>query len=107
MTDLSFAPAARRAPAVLPVTPKAPRATLARLRVVADICPQVFLRTLGLIAQRDIVPLSMAFERRATRLHFEFELEGLSDQASEMLAAKVAELVRVRSARWVGTRKRS
>jgi hypothetical protein len=107
MTDLSFAPVAGRVPSVPPASPKAPRAALARLKVVAGICPQVFLRTLGLIAQRDIVPLSMAFERRATRLHFEFELEGLSDQASEMLAAKVAELVRVRSAHWVRARKRS
>lgn len=84
---------------------KARRADLARLQVVADICPQVFLRTLGLIAQHDIVPLSIAFERRARHLRFAFEIENLSERAAAILAAKVVQLVRVRSARWISPRR--
>lgn len=93
--------AAGRAAMVL----KAPRSDLARLEVVADICPQVFLRTLGLVAQRDVVPLSILFECSARRLRFEIEIGGLSERDAEILAAKVRALIRVRSARWVRSRR--
>lgn len=80
---------------------KAPRAMIRRLKVVTEICPQVFLRTLDLMAQRGIVPLSINYEQRRTRLYFEIEVEGVSEAIAATLAAKVAEFVRVRSARWV------
>lgn len=87
-------------------SPKIPRAALARLDVVADICPQVFLRTLGMIAQRDIVPVAMHFEQTSRSLRFAIEVEGLGDQQAAILVAKIAELVRVRSARWARPRRR-
>ena len=102
-SDARVAVSANKAAAI---PPKAQRADLARLKVVADICPQVFMRTLGLIAQRDMVPLSMSFEQRRTRLHFEIEIGGLSGHSADILVAKVGEQVRVRSARLIWSRKR-
>ena len=84
---------------------KIPRVRLVRLDVIADICPQVLLRTLGLIAQRDIVPFAISFERTAQRLRFAIEIEALGSAQADILVAKVRELVRVRSARWVKARR--
>ena len=83
---------------------KVPRHRVARLVVVADICPQVFLRVLGLLAQRDIVPLSIRFDHRPRSLRFEIDvnLRGAAD--AEIIAAKVGTIVRVRSARWASCR---
>ncbi|TZG25759.1 hypothetical protein [Sphingomonas montanisoli] len=83
---------------------KVPRAALARLCVTANICPQVLLRTLGLIAQRDIIPLGIAFERGPRRLRYLIDIEGLSPHHADILASKVSALVRVRSVRWVRPR---
>lgn len=89
------------APVRVATPPKSPRRDLARLQVVAEICPQVFLRTLGLIAHRGIMPLSMTFERSPRRMRFEIEVEGLPEPDAASLAAKVVGLVHVRSVRWL------
>jgi hypothetical protein len=80
---------------------KLSRDQIARLKVTTDICPQVFSRVMGLFAQRDILPIAMCFERRARSLRFEIAVASLDTQHIGPLAAKVVELVRVRSARWV------
>ena len=83
---------------------KTPRASLARLRVEAHLCPQVMMRVLGLIAQQAIVPATIQFERRARSVRFEIEVDGLSDQSAQILLEKVRMIVTVRNARFVGRR---
>jgi len=58
------------------------------------------LRVLGLLAQRDIVPLSMRFEHRPRSLRFEIDVDLRATAHAEIIAAKVGTIVRVRSARW-------
>lgn len=83
---------------------KAPQDSLARLRVEAQLCPQVMMRVLGLIAQQAIVPATIQFERRARTVRFEIGVNGLSDQSEQTLLEKVRMIVSVRDARFVGRR---
>ena len=101
MTMTASSRDARRVSAAQPSN-KSPRSQIARLRVTTDICPQVFSRVLGLIAQQDIVPVAMNFEHRARSLRFEIAVAGLAPHPAALIAAKVGEMVRVRSARWDG-----
>lgn len=87
------------ASARFPRASKAPRDRLTRLEVEAEICPQVLLRTLGLIAQHSLVPLTIDFEQRDAGLWFEIEVEGLRDNQAATLLSRVETLVMVRSAR--------
>ncbi|MBC9034037.1 hypothetical protein IAG41_16740 [Sphingomonas sp. JC676] len=84
---------------------KQPRNTLARLRVEAQLCPQVMMRVLGLIAQQAIVPATIQFERRTRSVRFEIAVDGLSDHSAEILLEKVRMIVTVRNARFVGRRR--
>lgn len=84
---------------------KAPRNALARLRVEAQLCPQIMMRVLGLIAQQAIVPAAIQFERRARSVRFEIDLDGLSEQSAQILLEKVRMIVTVRDARFVGRRR--
>ena len=80
---------------------RAPRRRVARLVVVADICPQVYLRVLGLLAQRDVVPLSMRFDHRPRSLRFEIDVEQHVAGQADIIAAKAGAIVSVRSVRWL------
>lgn len=75
-----------------------PRDRLIRLKVCANICPQVLLRVLGLISQHAYVPFTIAAKRRPRTQIFIIEMEGPSDQRAAILLAKVKSIIMVRSA---------
>lgn len=82
-----------------PVQSKAPRERLVRLAVEADPCPQVFLRTLGFVAQQALIPLSIGYECKEEMLRFEIIVDDLSERAADTLLHRVCNLVTVREAK--------
>jgi hypothetical protein len=74
---------------------------LVRLLVSTDICPQVLLRVLGLVAQHGAIPWSTSFERRRRSLFIEIEFDAASPERAEMLLHKVRAIPTVRSARTI------
>jgi len=78
---------------------KTPRDRLARLTVISEVCPQVVLRVLGLIAQQGRLPLSIAVERRARSQQLIVVLDDFAEHQAAILVEKVRTIVMVRSAR--------
>lgn len=74
-------------------------ARVTRFDVTADLCPQVLLRILGLVAQHSLVPLGVSVRRRMDRLDASIRVTGLSPHAADVLLAKIAAIVAVREAR--------
>lgn len=72
---------------------------LVRLRVSADICPQVLLRVLGLVAQHGAIPWSTSFEQRPRTLHVEVLFDIQNRDRAEILLRKVQAIPTVRLAR--------
>lgn len=87
------------APSPAQSTLKVRREDIVRLTVETEICPQVLLRVLGLLAQRCIVPLTMEAQRSADGMRLEVDMELPADGDSETLTAKIEAIVMVRSAR--------
>lgn len=83
----------------LPYAGKVPRHRLVSLTVDTAICPQVTLRVLGVLAQRSLVPLAIAAERRSRSMRLVIELDTLADADAELLVAKVEAIVMVRRAK--------
>lgn len=79
---------------------KVSRERLARLEVETAICPQVLLRVLGLLAQRWIVPFTIAATRRDEFIALVVEMEALPSDQAEALVAKIEAIMMVRSARF-------
>ncbi|OJU20174.1 MULTISPECIES: hypothetical protein [unclassified Sphingomonas] len=77
---------------------KVPRERIVTLSVAADLCPQALLRVLGLIAQHNILPLSIAAERLEGVQHFAVDVDNLPDHALAVLLAKIEAIVAVQSA---------
>jgi hypothetical protein len=77
-----------------------PRGHALMLRVLAEPCPQVLLRVLGLSAQLDRIPLRVRTRCEGTVQRFTIALDGLSEHQSQVLLAKVQAIVTVRSARY-------
>ncbi|MBX3563606.1 MAG: hypothetical protein KF730_03410 [Sphingomonas sp.] len=91
-------PARAAAPSHVPSV-KVPRERVVRLAVETEICPQVLLRVLGLLAQRWIVPLTISAQRSDESMRLEVEIEVPADGDYASLVAKIEEVVMVRSAR--------
>lgn len=70
-----------------------------RLSVTADLCPQITLRVLGLLAQRSIIPATIAVTRRPRSLLLAIEFAPADAQQSAAMLAKIEALVGVRRAR--------
>ncbi|KQM17231.1 hypothetical protein ASE73_09630 [Sphingomonas sp. Leaf24] len=70
-----------------------------RLSVTADLCPQITLRILGLLAQRSIIPVTIAVTRRPRSLAMVVVFVPADAQQSAVLLAKIEALVGVRRAR--------
>jgi len=70
-----------------------------RLSVTADLCPQITLRVLGLLAQRSIIPASIIVTGRPRSLLLVILLARDHAQQGAVLLAKVEALVGVRRAR--------
>jgi acetolactate synthase regulatory subunit len=89
------------APHALSVVPKVPRERLIRLDVEADLCPQVLLRVLGLVAQQWLIPLTITARSASDSIAIEVELDGaaLSAERAEVLLYKIEAIVSVREAR--------
>ncbi|MCW6534020.1 hypothetical protein [Sphingomonas lycopersici] len=77
---------------------KVPRERIVTLSVAADLCPQALPRVLGLIAQHNILPLSIAAKRREAVQHFAVDVDNPPDQALAVLLAKIEAIVAVQSA---------
>jgi hypothetical protein len=75
---------------------------LNRFEVIADLCPQVLLRILGLIAQNSLIPVNLVCERRGDHLHARIALDGLPPARAEILLAKIATIVTVRDVLPIG-----
>ena len=56
---------------------------------------------LGLLAQRDVAPLSMRFDHRPRSLRFEIDVEQHVAGQADIIAAKAGAIVSVRSVRWL------
>lgn len=78
---------------------KTARGQLIWLQVVADHCPQILLRVLGLVARHGAIPHTIVFERRPRSLRIEVAVDALGPGTLENLAHKVGTIPTVRSAR--------
>lgn len=78
---------------------KVPRERTMRLTVETEICPQVILRVLGLLAQRWIVPFTIDAVRSDDAIRLTVEIQAPSPGECEALVAKTEAIVMVRSAR--------
>jgi hypothetical protein len=67
-------------------------------QVTADLCPQVLLRILGLVAQHTLIPHSVVLERHEDRIDARIAVDGLSPERAEILLAKISTIVTVREA---------
>lgn len=83
----------------LPYAGKVPRDRLTSLTIDTAICPQVTLRVLGLLAQRSLIPLAIAAERRSRSMRLVIELDTLTGAEAELLLAKIEAIVMVRRAK--------
>lgn len=89
-------PAAKRRPTQHPTPTKTPCAELTRLDIEADDCPQVLLRVLGLVARDSTIPVTIEASRLADGIAIALELDGLTAQASELVAHRIAGFPAVR-----------
>lgn len=78
---------------------KVPRARLARLEVESELCPQVLLRVLGLLARHWVLPLSIEAVRGGDALRMTVEIETLPEPERATLVARIEAIVAVRTAR--------
>lgn len=70
-----------------------------RLSVTADLCPQITLRVLGLLAQRSIIPATIAVTHRPRSLALVVVFAPADAQQGAVLLAKIEALVGVRRVR--------
>lgn len=67
------------------------------LVIVADECPQLPLRVLGLIAQRSIVPEAFSCRRNNGELIIHITIAAASDHLFSVIVAKIWEIIGVYS----------
>jgi len=77
---------------------KVPRDRVMSLAVHTAICPQVTLRVLGVLAQRSLIPFTIAVERRARSMWLVIELDALTGPEAELLVSRIEAIVMVRKA---------
>lgn len=70
-----------------------------RLRVTADLCPQMMLRILGVVSRQSAIPRSVAADRSAQQLQVDIALDDLAGDALDRMRAQMAAIVGVRSVR--------
>ncbi|MBU3079513.1 hypothetical protein [Sphingomonas quercus] len=89
-----------------PASCKVGRDRLVRLRVLAEVSPQICLRVLNLIAQQDLVPHAIDYARGERFLLMEVAVDDPGEARSETMLHRVAGLPHVRQARlYSGSRK--
>lgn len=89
-------PAANRRQALHTSRTKTPSAQLTRLDIEAEDCPQVLLRVLGLVARDSTIPVTIEASRQPDGIVIALELDGLTAQASELVAHRIAGFPTVR-----------
>jgi acetolactate synthase regulatory subunit len=82
-----------------PYAVKIPRDQMVRLEVEAEICPNVILRVLDILAHRSLIPFSIETARAEDGIRLAVEIEPLSGAELSMLTSKIAAIIFVRSAR--------
>jgi len=77
---------------------KTPRASLVRLTVESEHCPQVLLRVLGLVSRDGTIPATIAVARSDDGLAIVIDLDGACAQPCDRLRLKVESIPMVRKA---------
>lgn len=67
-----------------------------QFQLVAELCPQVMLRVLGLIAQNGLVPQQILCEQEGDELHARISVENLTADRAEILFAKMLAVIMVK-----------
>jgi len=100
-------PPARAGFAPSPSFAKVPREQIATLSVETEICPQVLLRVLGILAARGMIPFTIAAHRDDRLQRIEIEIDALPETASRVLLQNVRRIVTVRRAELAGAVERA
>jgi hypothetical protein len=85
--------------------PKTARPNLVRLHVSGDICPNLLPRLLGLVAQFDEIPYSIALPLHWASLKLSIDLGRPEDSRAETQLNKVAGIPTARGVRLVAVRR--
>lgn len=74
-------------------------------QVTASARPQMLLRALGIFAQRDLVPRHITVHQVGDDLQIIIDVDGLTDQAAQLLCRKLEQIVAVKHAHWTASTK--
>lgn len=90
-----------------PQLPKVSREQLATLCVDTELCPQVLLRVLGLLAARGLIPFTIAARRDEKIQRIEIEIDALPARESLVLLQNLRRIIMVRRAELKGAAERA